>query len=158
MCSLYRHTSLGPTDGSYYDGSKVLIASGLGNSGTYSTTYIGTAGNWPAPGYMQFTLDCGGSKFYASATGTTTNSSNYYDNNLKANVSINGKTVTLSFSSTTTCPVGSVNWGDGTSSNYVNNYGSCTASVSKTYVNSGTYQIMSMQNGSIVGSAYITVQ
>jgi hypothetical protein len=57
-CSLYRYTSLGPTDGAYDPGSKILVVANLAPSGTYTTPYIGTMGNWQAPGYEQYTLQC----------------------------------------------------------------------------------------------------
>jgi hypothetical protein len=162
MCTLYRHSGLGPTDGSYDDSTRVLITTNLGNSGSYSTPYIGTAGNWAAPGFMQLTLDCGGVKFYTQVAGLSTNGNNnqsYYNSALGAQVTISGRTLTLAFSGTgNACYAGTVNFGDGTSSAYSPSGANCNANVVKTYTNAGQYQILKTINGVMSGTAFVNIQ
>jgi hypothetical protein len=84
---------------------------------------------------------------------------NYYDSGLGAQVNISGRTLTLSFSGTSSaCYAGTVNFGDGTSAAYSPSGTNCTANVVKTYTNAGQYQIIKTVNGSMLGTAYISIQ
>lgn len=98
-CSLYRYTSLGPTDQSYYESNKVLIASGLPVTGTYQTQFIGTSGNFPVA-TQQFGLECGGVKSNTSVTSGTIggNSPSFTLTANPTNVTYSGQPVMLSIS------------------------------------------------------------
>ncbi len=73
-CSLYRYSSLGPTDASYYDSNKILVASNLPINSQYQTGFIGTNANTSSP-IMQLSLDCGGVKSYVTVSGSNINTS-----------------------------------------------------------------------------------
>lgn len=71
ICHLYRFSSLGPTDQSYYDAHKVLLVQNVSGNNTYTGPYVGTAGNWPAPGRQQLKLVCGTTNLTATVIPVT---------------------------------------------------------------------------------------
>lgn len=153
-CSLYRYSSLGPADDSYSSLYKVLVASNLPTSGTGSTSYIGTSGNWPAPGYMQLSMECGTAKSNYSVAGYV--SSNIVINSRSGDtgtVTVSGNTVTITPSNVSSTIA--VEWGDGVANGCS---GSLCNTYTYTYQSAGTYIItIKGFGGSVLGTINITV-
>jgi len=77
VCNLYRYSSLGPTDGGFYDANKILISSNNYPSGSYLGTFIATAANTATP-MEQFTLDCNGVKANLTVSANPVNTTNNF--------------------------------------------------------------------------------